>query len=283
MAGAATSACVSCKPTRPRRATLIISDPAAIPNPFRQLTSGSPSIATYTDLSAEPELALDVDRRSRRRAALGGERDGASRLRRRRAAHESESGRAERHGRAIRISIRTAQPWRTVSFEWYPARGSIVRARLFYTRTSSPFITGSSRSRSSSTCQSATSPILQCTAGRVRTCSTARSRINRRTNGGGGTHRQGFELQLTQPIWGGFGVHGQLHVHSMPKRTTVIRCPATRGTCSTCRAYFENQRLSARLVLDVPVRVLRDVRSDPDTLNQEAPVAQLDASVGRST
>jgi iron complex outermembrane receptor protein len=159
-----------------------------------------------------------------------------------------------------------------MSFEWYPGQGRIFGAALFYKDIKS-FITDKAVTQFFNV-QSATSPSLQCTpvSPNVFNCPFT---INQRTNGGGG-RTQGFELQATQPIWGGFGVTGN-YTFTDATADNGDPMPGNSRDMFNLSGYFENARLSARL--SYTYRSDFFVQFDrTGHLNQDS-LSQLDASV----
>ncbi|HZF25147.1 MAG TPA: TonB-dependent receptor [Steroidobacteraceae bacterium] len=159
-----------------------------------------------------------------------------------------------------------------LSMEWYPAPGRIFGAALFYKDIKS-FITDSPVTQLFNV-QSATSPSLQCTpvSPNVFNCPFL---INQRSNGGGG-RMEGFELQLTQPIWGGFGVQTNYTFTDAESDDGNPLPGASRDTFNLT-GYFENKWVSARL--SYTYRSEFFVTFDRSThLNQDS-LSSLDTSI----
>ncbi len=159
-----------------------------------------------------------------------------------------------------------------LSIEWYPGAGRIFGAALFYKDVKS-FITDKPVTEFFNV-QSATSPSLQCTpvSANVFNCPFL---INQRTNGGGGT-MEGFELQLTQPIWGGFGVQGN-YTFTDAEADNGDPLPGASKDTFNLTGYFENKWASARLAYTYRSEFF--VTFDRTTpLNQDA-LSSLDTSV----
>lgn len=140
----------------------------------------------------------------------------------------------------------TIDPYRAnqadVSLEWYRTQDSIVALAIYYKDIKS-FITDRP-SQEFFVVQSATAPSLQCTPAGVNQFSCPFT-INRRSNGGGGKV-QGAELSITQPIWGGFGVTGN-YTYSDAEADSGDPIPGNSEDTFNASAYFENERVSARL------------------------------------
>jgi iron complex outermembrane recepter protein len=159
-----------------------------------------------------------------------------------------------------------------LSLEWYPGAGRIFGAALFYKDIKS-FITDKPETQFFNV-QSATSPALACTtvSANLFNCPFL---INERSNGGGG-RMEGFELQLTQPIWGGFGVTGNYTFTDAEADSGDPLPGASRDTFNVS-GYFENPLVSARL--SYTYRSEFFVTFDRSThLNQDS-LSSLDASL----
>jgi len=98
--------------------------------------------------------------------------------------------------------------------------------------------------------------------------------INRRSNGPGGTNK-GFELQVTRPIWGGFGFTGN-YTFSDAKSENGDPIPGNSKHAFTLTPYYERGPLSVRVSYTYRTKFFIDIdRASP--LNQKA-TASLDAS-----
>ncbi len=159
-----------------------------------------------------------------------------------------------------------------LSIEWYPGAGRIFGAALFYKDVKS-FITDRPVQEFFNV-QSATSPNLACTpvSPNVFNCPFT---INERTNGGGG-RMEGFELQLTQPIWGGFGVTGN-YTFTDAEADNGDPLPGASRDQFNVSGYYENQWVSARL--SYTYRSEFFVTFDRTTPLNEDSLSSLDASV----
>jgi iron complex outermembrane recepter protein len=251
------------------KGNLITNDPAAISNPFGNYIPITVD-RSYTDYLPSLNMAYDVTDDIIVRFALG-----------------RAMTRPDFNDVAPRTSLNPGalsgtagnpdlDPFRAnmadLSFEWYPGAGSIFGAALFYKDIKS-FITDKPVTEFFNV-QSATSPNLQCTpvSANVFNCPFT---INQRTNGGGG-RTEGFELQLTQPIWGGFGVTGN-YTFTDAEADNGDPMPGNSRDMFNLSGYFENQRLSARVSWTYRSEFF--VTFDrTGHLNQDA-LSQLDASV----
>jgi iron complex outermembrane receptor protein len=159
-----------------------------------------------------------------------------------------------------------------LSIEWYPGAGRIFGAALFYKDVKS-FITDKPVTEFFNV-QSATSPSLQCTpvSPNVFNCPFL---INERSNGGGG-RMEGFELQLTQPIWGGFGVTGN-YTFTDAEADNGDPLPGASRDQFNISGYFENPWVSARL--SYTYRSEFFVTFDRTTPLNEDSLSSLDASL----
>jgi len=159
-----------------------------------------------------------------------------------------------------------------LSIEWYPGAGRIFGAALFYKDVKS-FIKDKPVTEFFNV-QSATSPSLQCTpvSPNVFNCPFL---INQRSNGGGG-RMEGFELQLTQPIWGGFGVTGN-YTFTDAEADNGDPLPGASRDQFNVSGYYENPWVSARL--SYTYRSEFFVTFDRTTPLNEDSLASLDASV----
>ena len=99
--------------------------------------------------------------------------------------------------------------------------------------------------------------------------------INRRSNGDGGRN-QGFEFQVSRPIWGGFGAVVN-YTYSDAKANNGDPIPGNSKHSLNLTGYYENDLVSARLSYNYRSKFFIDIdRAAP--LNQ-ASLASLDASV----
>ncbi|HWW59579.1 MAG TPA: TonB-dependent receptor [Sphingopyxis sp.] len=99
--------------------------------------------------------------------------------------------------------------------------------------------------------------------------------INRRSNGDGGRN-QGFEFQVSRPIWGGFGAVVN-YTYSDAKASNGDPIPGNSKHSLNLTGYYENDLVSARLSYNYRSKFFIDIdRAAP--LNQAA-LSSLDASV----
>ena len=159
-----------------------------------------------------------------------------------------------------------------LSFEWYRSNDSIVSLAVFYKDIDS-FITDSPETQNFNT-DSATQPSLACTQVDADTWNCPFV-INVRTNGTGG-EMKGAELGATLPIAGGFGVQGN-YTYTDAEDDNGDPLPGASEDTFNLTAYFENDRLSARLAYTYRSEFF--VTFDRNTpLNQDE-LEQLDLSV----
>jgi iron complex outermembrane receptor protein len=159
-----------------------------------------------------------------------------------------------------------------LSFEWYPDDSSILAAGLYYKDIES-FITDRPETQFFNVF-AAVQPALTCTAvsAGVWNCPFL---INVRSNGGGG-RIQGFELAFTKPIWGGFGVHAN-YTFSDAEADSGDPIPGNSTDSFNFTGYFENERLSARLMYTYRSEFF--VTFDRTTPLNQDDLFSLDASV----
>jgi iron complex outermembrane receptor protein len=129
-----------------------------------------------------------------------------------------------------------------VSLEWYPDQDSIFALAIYYKDIKS-FITDRPVTRTV-VVQTATPP-GGCTSAGAPALFNCPFTINQRSNGGGGKI-QGAELSATKSIWGGFGVSGN-YTYSDAEADSGDPIPGNSEDTLNVSAFFENQRLSARL------------------------------------
>jgi iron complex outermembrane receptor protein len=98
--------------------------------------------------------------------------------------------------------------------------------------------------------------------------------INERSNGGGGKV-QGFEIGLTQPIWGGFGVQTN-YTYSDAEANNGDPIPGNSRDTVNLIGYFENDLLSLRLAYTYRSEFF--VTFDRSTQLNQDDLQQLDAS-----
>ena len=87
---------------------------------------------------------------------------------------------------------------------------------------------------------------------------------------------KGFELQVSQPIWGGFGVQAN-YTYSDAKANNGDPIPGNSKHSFNVTGFYENDRLSAPPRLHLPVGLLRRPSTARSPLNQKS-TSSLDAS-----
>jgi iron complex outermembrane receptor protein len=159
-----------------------------------------------------------------------------------------------------------------ISLEWYRDNDSVIAGAIYYKDIKS-FVTD----------RPVTQQVLIQTGTPAATCTPAGGDdlyncpfvINQRSNGGGGKI-QGFELSITQPIWGGFGFNGN-YTYSDAEADNGDPIPGNSKDTFNLTAYYENQRVSARLAYTYRSEFF--VSFDRSTqLNQKA-LESVDASI----
>lgn len=129
-----------------------------------------------------------------------------------------------------------------LSLEWYRNNDSIVAGAIYYKDIKS-FITD--RPVVQTVLIQTGTPAATCSAPVGVDLYNCPFTINQRANGGGGKI-QGLELSVTQPIWGGFGVNGN-YTYSDAEADSGDPIPGNSEDTFNLAAYYENERLSARL------------------------------------
>ncbi len=159
-----------------------------------------------------------------------------------------------------------------LSFEWYPDNNSILAAGLYYKDIES-FITDQPEVQNFDV-TAGTPPSLECTvvSPDVFNCPFL---INVRSNGGGG-RIQGFELAFTKPIGLGFGVQAN-YTFSDAEADNGDPIPGNSTDSFNLTGYFENERLSARLMYTYRSDFF--VTFDRSTPLNQDDLSSLDASV----
>lgn len=170
-------------------------------------------------------------------------------------------------------------PFRANSFdasiEFYPDRETIIAAALYYKDIQSYIV--NTTAREVFPVETATPNLSRCTpaGGANPNLYNCQFDINRRSNGGGGRN-QGFELQVSRPIWGGFGVTGN-YTYSDAEATSGDPIPGNSKHALNLTGFFENDWLSARLAYNYRSSFFINIdRASP--LNQ-ASTETLDASI----
>jgi iron complex outermembrane receptor protein len=159
-----------------------------------------------------------------------------------------------------------------LSFEWYRSNDSIVALAVFYKDIDS-FITDNPTNQNFNV-ESNTQPSLACTSVGTDLWSCPFT-INERTNGSGG-EMKGAELAATLPFRGGFGIQGN-YTYTDAEDDNGDPLPGASEDTFNLTAYFENERVSARLAYTYRSEFF--VTFDRNTpLNQDE-LEQLDLSV----
>lgn len=163
-----------------------------------------------------------------------------------------------------------------VSLEWYPERDTIVAVALFYKDILSYIVNNTTTETFPTQFDVPGSQPAVCTpiAGNANLFNCP-YQINRRANGGGGRN-QGFEFQVSRPIWGGFGTVAS-YTYSDAKSNAGDPIPQNSKHTVNLTGYYENDLVSARLSYTYRSKFFIDIdRNAP--LNQKA-LESLDASL----
>jgi len=159
-----------------------------------------------------------------------------------------------------------------VSFEWYPDRETIVAAALYYKDIQSYIL--NTTTQEIFPIQTDTPDLSRCTLVTAPNTYNCLFDINRRTNGSGGSNK-GFELQVSRPIWGGFGVIAN-YTYSDAKANNGDPIPGNSKHAFNVTGYYEKGPASARLSYTYRSKFFIDIdRASP--LNQKS-TSSLDAS-----
>lgn len=131
-----------------------------------------------------------------------------------------------------------------ISLEWYPDRDTIVAAALFYKDVESYI--SDSISQEVFPVQTATPNISRCTlVNATENLYNCLFDVNRRANTPGGA-TQGFEIQATRNLYGGFGATVN-YTYSDANAKGDIEVPDNSKHTVNVTGFFENELLSARL------------------------------------
>lgn len=163
-----------------------------------------------------------------------------------------------------------------LSIEWYPDRETIVALAAFYKDIQSYIVNTTSTEVLPGVFVPGSQPAGCVAAGggnpNLFNCPY---QINRRSNGDGGRN-QGFEFQVSRPIWGGFGAVVN-YTYSDAKANNGDPIPGNSKHSLNLTGYYENDLISARLSYNYRSKFFIDIdRAAP--LNQAA-LSSLDASV----
>ena len=159
-----------------------------------------------------------------------------------------------------------------VSFEWYPDRETIVAAALYYKDIQSYIL--NTTTQEIFPIQTDTPNLSRCTLVTPPNTYNCLFDINRRSNGPGGSNK-GFELQVSRPIWGGFGVIAN-YTYSDAKSNSGDPIPGNSKHAFNVTGFYERGPASARLSYTYRSKFFIDIdRASP--LNQKS-TSSLDAS-----
>ncbi|ODU22521.1 MAG: TonB-dependent receptor [Sphingomonas sp. SCN 67-18] len=164
-----------------------------------------------------------------------------------------------------------------VSFEWYPDRQTIVAAALFYKDILSYIVNQTTTESFPTQFDVIGTQPASCTpiAGGNPNLFSCPYDINRPSNGQGGTNK-GIELQVSRPLWGGFGVIAS-YTYSDAKANNGDPIPDNSKHTGSLTGYFENTLLSARVSYTYRSKFFIDIdRNAP--LNEHA-LESVDASL----
>ena len=163
-----------------------------------------------------------------------------------------------------------------LSIEWYPDRETVVALAAFYKDIQSYIVNTTSTEILPSVFVPGSQPAGCVAAGGANpNLFNCPYQINRRSNGDGGRN-QGFEFQVSRPIWGGFGMVAN-YTYSDAKANNGDPIPGNSKHSLNLTGYYENDLISARLSYNYRSKFFIDIdRSAP--LNQAA-LSSLDASV----
>ena len=163
-----------------------------------------------------------------------------------------------------------------LSIEWYPDRETIVALAAFYKDIQSYIVNTTSTEILPSVFVPGSQPAGCVAAGGANpNLFNCPYQINRRSNGDGGRN-QGFEFQVSRPIWGGFGMVVN-YTYSDAKANNGDPIPGNSKHSLNLTGYYENDLVSARLSYNYRSKFFIDIdRAAP--LNQAA-LSSLDASV----
>jgi iron complex outermembrane receptor protein len=161
-----------------------------------------------------------------------------------------------------------------VSLEWYPDRETIVAGALYYKDIASYIV--NTLSQEVFPIETTTPNLSRCTlaGGSNPNLWNCLFDINRRSNGPGGSNK-GLELQVSRPIWGGFGVIGN-YTYSDAKSNNGDPIPGNSKHAFNVTGYYERGPISARISYTYRSKFFIDIdRASP--LNQKQ-TSSLDAS-----
>jgi iron complex outermembrane receptor protein len=161
-----------------------------------------------------------------------------------------------------------------LSLEWYPDRETIVAGALYYKDIKSYIVNVTTQEIFP--IETSTPNLSRCTPAGTGNPNLFNCLfdINRRSNGAGGTNK-GIELQVSRPIWGGFGVIGN-YTYSDAKSDSGDPIPGNSKHAFNVTGYYERGPISTRLSYTYRSKFFIDIdRASP--LNQKS-TSSLDAS-----
>jgi iron complex outermembrane receptor protein len=137
-----------------------------------------------------------------------------------------------------------------VTAEWYFAPESMLSVALFYKDIQAYLAEGTGPERLPTQIVDPndgrlTDPAADCQPSGTPDLFNCIYQIDRPVNGSGG-HNQGAEIIYQQPIWGGFGTQLQ-YTYSDASAANGEPIPSNSEHATNVTAYYENQRVSARL------------------------------------
>jgi iron complex outermembrane receptor protein len=160
------------------------------------------------------------------------------------------------------------------SIEWYPDRDTIVAAALYYKDIQSYIVNATDQEIFP--IETSTPNLTRCTKapGPNAVLYNCLFDINRRSNGPGGRN-QGFEIQVTRPLWGGFGVIAN-YTYSDAKAKGGAAIPGNSKHSLNLTGFYEAGPLSARLSYNYRSAFFIDI--DRATALNQGSTQSLDAS-----
>ncbi len=164
-----------------------------------------------------------------------------------------------------------------ISLEWYPDRDTIVALALFYKDIQSYIVNRTATETLPGVFVPGSQPVGCVAAGGGNpNLFNCQYQINRRSNGPGGRN-QGFEAQISRPLFGGLGVIAN-YTYSDAKASTGDPIPGNSKHTLNLTGYYETDLVSARMSYNYRSKFFIDIdRAAP--LNQ-ASLASLDGSLG---
>jgi iron complex outermembrane receptor protein len=133
-----------------------------------------------------------------------------------------------------------------MSLEFYPDRDTIIAAALYYKDIQS-YIVNTTR-QETFPIETSTPNLTRCTKapGTNAVLYNCLFDINRRSNGPGGRN-QGFEIQVSRPLWAGFGVIANYTFSDAKAASGGAPIPGNSKHSLNLTGYYESGPLSARL------------------------------------